>query len=231
EDTSQFLNWRFSSSRLAEIRQANHSVSYERALVNIDRENELATAAAAAVNSGQQRQLSRPSPDTFTVYDSQTLVNYYAFVTRETALKVCQLPDSVVATAVTFFKRFFLHNTPIDYMPRNVSMTCIYLAIKAEMSLMSIDEFVAKVPKLKPAQIIDIEMEVSQSLQFEYTVHHPLRPLYGYFLDMQEFVSEIEVITSTYEKARTMIFNSLISDACFIYQPSQIALAAIQMAS
>ncbi|KAF9181287.1 hypothetical protein BGZ51_005560 [Haplosporangium sp. Z 767] len=108
-------------------------------------------------------------------------------------------------------------------------LTCMFLARKTENYLLSIDDF-SSVLKSPAQPILNLEFLVCKSLRFHFTVHHPYRPCLGFFYDMQAVTDSIEKLQKVYEKALTLIDTSLHTDLGFLYQPSQIALAAIKMA-
>lgn len=71
---------------------------------------------------------------------------------------------------------------------------------------------------------------MAQSLNFEFTVWHAHRALWGLWLDLQNLVSE-SLDRAMYEKAYEKIRLSRLTDAELIYIPSQIALAALCLAA
>ncbi|KAJ2288343.1 hypothetical protein IWW55_006527, partial [Coemansia sp. RSA 2706] len=83
----------------------------------------------------------------------------------------------------------------------------------------------------KSDDILGLEFVVIQSLQFELAVHHPYRPAYGFYLDMQAYYEDLELLKSVYDHALRYIDNSLFTDLVFFYQPSQIALGAFKVAA
>ena len=44
--------------------------------------------------------------------------------------KALTFPDKVAAAALLFFKRFYLTFSSLDHDPKNIMLTCIYLACK-----------------------------------------------------------------------------------------------------
>lgn len=60
----------------------------------------------------------------------------------------------------------------------------MFLATKTENYAVSIDTFASKL-KTKPDDILGLEFLVSQSLKFEYKVHHAHLALAGVVLDLQ----------------------------------------------
>lgn len=67
-------------------------------------------------------------------------------------------------------------------------LTCVYLATKTENFPISIDAFAGRV-KRSPNDVLVLEFLVSQSLRFEYKVHHAHLALQGLIIDMQVRVS------------------------------------------
>jgi hypothetical protein len=50
---------------------------------------------------------------------------------------------------------------------------------------MSLEEYISKIPKTAPADVLDLEFLVSQSLNFEFTIWHAHRAFWGLWLDLQ----------------------------------------------
>ncbi|KAJ1675753.1 hypothetical protein EV182_000651 [Spiromyces aspiralis] len=227
EQTSQYLHWRFTNEELARIRETNNRVAVERARENLAKEAQLRAQAAAGGDASSQTKHQFLSVD-----DELTLIDYYQ-QSITTYARLYNLPDQVKATAITFFKRFYVHNTVMDYPPKNIMATCVYLATKTENSFISIDDFVKPLAKSKITNedVLRYEFVVSQSLQFEFAVHHPYRPAYGLYLDMQAYVQDLETLRRTFEAVKHYIQRSLHTDLCFHYMPSQIALAAWRLAA
>lgn len=174
--------------------------------------------------------------DLLTLEEELKYLNFYC----ENIMKVTQsfrMPTQVKATAVSFFKKFYLINSVMEYHPKNVLYTCVFLAAKSENYFMSIETFCKALPKTEPKDVLDLEFIVLQSLQFTLLVHHPFRPLYGFFLDFQGVLLHpnpvmydvsVDTIGSLYDKAKKWLIDfALLSDASFLFTPPQIALAAM----
>lgn len=119
----------------------------------------------------------------------------------------------------------------MEYHPKLVLLTCLFLAAKSENFFISISSFSKRIPKTTPESILSLEFEILQSLQFTLFVHHPFRPLYGFFFDIQEVLkSEVTAkdLGKVYDNARNLINEALISDAVYYYTPPQIALACFK---
>ena len=133
---------------------------------------------------------------------------------RHYLTKVVQLcghfrfPEEVEATATTYIKRFYLTNTVMDWHPKNVMygqskaffrasyvaysdpllanrLTALFLATKTTNNPISLDSYAAHIPRTEPADVLELEFLVAQSLGFDFAVWHPHRALWGAWLDLQ----------------------------------------------
>lgn len=119
----------------------------------------------------------------------------------------------------------------MEYHPKLVLLTCLFLAAKSENFFISIASFSKRIPKTTPESILSLEFEILQSLQFTLFVHHPFRPLYGFFFDIQEALKgevTAKELGKVYDNARNLINEAIISDAVYYYTPPQIALACLR---
>lgn len=147
------------------------------------------------------------------------------------------MPTQVKATAMAFFKRFYLVNSVMEYHPKNTLYTVVFLAAKLENYFISIELFCNRLPKTQQKDILDLEFIVLQSVKFTLLVHHPYRPLYGFFLDFQlvllhpspvMYDVNVDTIGSLYDQAKKWLNDySLLTDVSFLFTPPQIALAAL----
>ncbi|KAF5390263.1 hypothetical protein D9757_002793 [Collybiopsis confluens] len=114
-----------------------------------------------------------------------------------------------------------------------------FLAVQAELASattnnpISLDAYTSHIPNTVASDVLDLEFLVAQSLGFEFAVWHAHRALWGIWLDMQslpemppEFATEQSAI---YDSALAHIRAARLTDAEFIYTPSQIALACISL--
>lgn len=140
----------------------------------------------------------------------------------------------------------------MDHDPRIFLMTSLFLSCKIENCTLSLREYLKKVPNAPaPEKMMDLEFRLSAGLNFEYNVHHGYWPMHGYFLDFQSFLQSlttsgsesaslsrksldkskipdlIKDLLAAHTKATALITSSLLTDACFLYTPSQIGLASL----
>lgn len=216
EASTQFKSWRYSPKRLRHVRQT------------------LNAAAVAAIRKtleadepGSSTSVSFLRPD-----DELLLVKLYT-------TKIPQLcghfrfPEEVEATAISYLKRFYLKNTVMDWHPKNVMLTALFLATKTTNNPISLDSYTSNIPKASQSDVLDLEFLVAQSLNFEFAVWHAHRALWGLWLDLQSLPDVTESLRSleVYETALKHVRVSRFTDAELIYAPSQIALAALSLVS
>ncbi|KAI9252476.1 cyclin-like protein [Sporodiniella umbellata] len=209
EESSQYQHWRFSPEQLWDIR------------------NKRTTEAIERVKKGQEKQElpNKMDSDYLSAKEELELCRFY-----EKQLQVmcthCKFSEMVMATSVIYMKRFFLYKTVMDHHPKDIFLTCLFLATKSESERISIEDFGKKLRLPSTVGVLGMEFTVSQGLRFEYYVHHPFRPAYGLFLDMQAWV-DTKVLKAVYKQVMYQIVpEMLLKDLPLIYQPSQLALAA-----
>lgn len=119
------------------------------------------------------------------------------------------MPRCVVGTAFHYFKRFYIHNSVMNYHPKeimwvalfslylyywyyllawNCRVTCIYLACKVEEFNVSIQQFVANIKgdREKATDIIlNNELLLMEQLNFHLCIHNPFRPVEGLLIDIK----------------------------------------------
>ncbi|KAG0308571.1 hypothetical protein BGZ98_007550 [Dissophora globulifera] len=222
EQSTQYNHWRYTQSALNQLRGKVNQEAIATIRQNIEEENQQRVA------QGLPRDDSTTSLKFLTVDEELSLLGFYE---RRMAqiFRYWKLPSYVMATAIVYMKRFFLENTAMDYHPKDVMLTCMFLARKTENYLMTIEDF-SNVIKKPAESILDLEFLVCKNLRFHFTVHHPYRPCIGFFYDMQAVTDNMKRLQKMHETAIKFIDTSLHTDLCFLYQPSQIALAAIRLA-
>ena len=98
------------------------------------------------------------------------------------------MPRYVRGTAFHYFKRFYLHNSVMDYHPKEILVTAVYLASKVEEFNVSMQQFVANVQGNQERAtkiILNNELLLMQELQFHLTVHNPFRAVEGLLIDIK----------------------------------------------
>ncbi|KAL9544634.1 hypothetical protein MBANPS3_007529 [Mucor bainieri] len=218
EESSQYKHWRFSPEQLWDIRNKSTSEAISRVKRNVQEEQQK--------NAETNETLDK---DYLSAKEELALCRFFEMQCQVMS-KHCKLTDMVMATAVIYMKRFFLYNTVMDYYPKDILLTCLFLATKSESERISIDDFGKTFRLESTKKVLNLEYTVSQGIKFQYYIHHPYRPAHGFFLDMQTGPTDIKLLKETYKKVGKAIAEILLSDLPFIYQPAQLALAAFMIA-
>jgi len=140
------------------------------------------------------------------------------------------MPRYVRGTAFHYFKRFYLHNSVMDYHPKEILVTAVYLASKVEEFNVSMQQFVANVQGNQERAtkiILNNELLLMQELQFHLTVHNPFRAVEGFLIDIKTRCESVHGVDSFRPEIESFLDSVFLTDACMIFAPSQIALAAI----
>jgi len=143
-----------------------------------------------------------------------------------------RFPEEVEATAVTYLKRFYLKNTVMDWHPKNVMLTALFLATKTTNNPITLEAYTSRIPKTAPSDVLDLEFLVAQSLGFEFAVWHAHRALWGMWLDLQSIAdASTDKSPEILDVATNHVRVARLTDAELIYTPSQIALACLSLAN
>lgn len=70
-------------------------------------------------------------------------------------------------------------------------LTALFLATKTTNNPISLERYTTRIPKTAPADVLDLEFLVAQSLGFEFAVWHAHRALWGIWLDIQVCLLQI----------------------------------------
>lgn len=234
--SSQYREWSFTESELQDLKMQTNENGRKLALARFDTVHDALQAEKPQVFANHGDKLGREIAGLVNYEDEQKYLYYFS----QQIVQICghfNMPTQVKATAVAFFQRFYLLNSVMEYKPRNVLYTIVFLAAKLENYFISIESYCARLPKTKAADILDLEFVVLLALKFTLMVHHPYRPLYGFFLDFQQVLLHptpvfadvnIDTIGSLYDRAKKWLNDeALLSEAGFLFTPPQIALAAM----
>lgn len=178
----------------------------------------------------EQKEVDPFQIEKVTLEEELQLISFHS--RRISALaKHFNMPSQVRATAISFLRKFYLVNSVMEYHPKLILLTCLFLAAKSENYFISIHTFCKRIPKTTPESILSLEFEILQSLKFTLLTHHPFRPLYGFFFDIQEVLKDdysSKELGTIYDEARKLVDETLISDAVYHFTPPQIALACFK---
>ncbi|KAM9894949.1 hypothetical protein OXX69_011195 [Metschnikowia pulcherrima] len=234
--SSQYQTWSFSSAELHEKKQQANENGRQAALALFESTRAAMVAEKPEIFAEFGSQLTSSILELISFEEEQRYLHFFG----QQIVQICahfKMPTQVKATAISFFRKFYLVNSVMEYRPRNILYTAVFLAAKSENYFISIDTFCSRLPKTKPEDILGLEFIILSALKFSLLVHHAFRPLYGFFLDFQSLLLHpapamydvnVDTIGQLYDRAKTWLNDhALLSDAPFLYTPPQIALAAL----
>lgn len=144
-------------------------------------------------------------------------------------------PHKIQATAILYFKRFFLNWSVMEHDPKQIMLTCIYISCKVEEFHVSAEEF-GKGIQQDPQAVLKNELCLLQGLNFDLIVYGPYRSLEGFIFDMENFFHSkdetfVEKLKELKEAAIFVADKLMLTDAVLQFPPGQLALAALQNAN
>ncbi|KAG5412012.1 hypothetical protein IGI04_008331 [Brassica rapa subsp. trilocularis] len=142
-----------------------------------------------------------------------------------------EFPHKIQATALQYFKRFYLQWSVMQHHPKEIMLTCVYAACKIEENHVSAEE-IGKGIKQDHHVILKYEMA---SLEFDLIVYAPYRAIEGFVSNMEEFLQarddEIQKLESLLKAATAEADKFMLTDAPLLFPPGQLALAALRIAN
>ena len=139
------------------------------------------------------------------------------------------------STSITFFRRFYLKKSILDYDPVIMMAAAVYLGAKAtplKFSIKRIEEYFNK--PINHEKLFDYEFYLSTILDYDFYVYSPYLALFGLLnnLEQKDFFlsqnSENYVSQNDFKDGCIDIIDKMhLTDNIFLYSYSEIALASI----
>ncbi|KAG1688332.1 hypothetical protein DVH05_003764 [Phytophthora capsici] len=141
--------------------------------------------------------------------------------------------DKVKCCAMLLFKRFYLSNSVMEFHPKYLVPTAIYVAGKVEEQYMSVDT-IADQLHVDHKFIIGHEMILLEGVRFQLIMYHPFRALLGFLDDFRAFAKQIlhkdlaaTVLQKLHANSTALLNDMLLTDLPLLHYPSHLALAAL----
>lgn len=175
KDSTQVMNWLLDEATILSRRSAAHAAALSA------REG---VPPADVLSEGEETQLRK--------FHERRILRF---------IQAIQFPEKVAATAITYFKRFFVDQCVMDFNPAAIALSSLYAAFKVEEVIMSADDLVArfdvvmngvegntdiaKVPlsrdgtceRVSSAVLLNTELAFLQQIKFHLICYHPFRSL------------------------------------------------------
>ncbi|GAA5930286.1 hypothetical protein JCM1841_004273 [Sporobolomyces salmonicolor] len=169
--------------------------------------------------------------------------------------KICKrlgLRQQVLATAIVYFRRFYLRNSYCETEPALVAAACCYVAAKAEETPVHVKSAVSEAKAVfndmgllnftsDNNRLAEMEFYLIEELDFHLVVYHPYRSLVqlcgrdgnpnaGGEEGRQSRAAMLQMDDTALQMAWFIINDTFRSSICLIHPPHLTALAAIYLA-
>jgi cyclin H len=173
---------------------------------------------------GDQEEASRLS-----FQESQQLLSFYEGALRDFWRSFSPpLAPKVLFSAVVYFKRFFLRESLLDFEPKAILVTSVFLATKVLEVHVSLQDFVSNVKgdRGKAVQVIlDHELTLMSRLDFRLQVQDPFKALDTLLAMMSRAGGGEEGLHRIRRSSFEILLEEvLLTDACLLFTPSQVCL-------
>ncbi|XP_070177918.1 cyclin-H-like [Littorina saxatilis] len=163
----------------------------------------------------------------FLTYEEERfLLRQYEIILKEFCNKFQPpFPKCILGTSLAFFRRFWVNNSPMDYHPKDIMLTVVYLSCKVEEFYVPIGQFVSNLKGNREKfadTILTFELLLMSKLRYHLTVHNPFRAMEGLLIDIKTRFKELENPERLRKNAEEYIDRCLLSDIVLIFSPSQI---------
>lgn len=144
--------------------------------------------------------------------------------------RTSKIRQRVAATAVVYFRRFYLRNSFCQFDPFLVAPGCLYLACKAEESILGARHLVAYMKKVRPSwayemkHLLDIEMVILEELDLNLVVFSPYHALV-------KFLQADAMLADLGQNAWATLNDLYRTDLSLVYPPHLLALGCLYLAS
>jgi cyclin H len=208
--SSQYRLWSFTRANLQDLRSKTNALAKQQIA---------------------PRLTADPTPEALTADEELRLVRFYT-IELIRAAQFCELPTEIRSTAAIFFRRFYVTNSVMTYPPTELLKTSLFFGCKAEGFYIRLAKLAEKLSGTTGEQILAGEFLLCQGIRFAFDVRHPFRALEGAILELRRKMPDDERrVNNAHAKAREVLkFSPLLTDVYFHYTPSQIMMAALQMA-
>ncbi|XP_018454522.1 cyclin-H1-1-like isoform X1 [Raphanus sativus] len=234
QTSTQRAKWVFTPQKLAERYKAANQRAVQllekcgTTQVEVDASGSLTYPTENARDQAADKKLKPLSVD-----EERFMRAFYEAKVQEVC-SAFEFPHKIQATALQYFKRFYLQWSVMQHHPKEIMLTCVYAACKIEENHVSAEE-IGKGIKQDHHIILKYEMAVLQSLEFDLIVFAPYRAMEGFVSNMEEFLQarddEIQKLESLLKAATAEADKIMLTDAPLLFPPGQLALAALRIAN
>jgi len=164
-------------------------------------------------------------------YEEEQLTRVFYEQKIQEVCAAFKFPHKIQATAIIYFKRFYLQWSVMEHHPKHIMLTCVYTSCKVEENHVSAEEL-GKGIQQDHQIILDNEMILLKTLDFDLIVYAPYRSIEGFVDDLEGFCrqdnSALQRLKELHQTAISYADKMMLTDAPLLYTPGQLALAALR---
>ncbi|EXJ62381.1 hypothetical protein A1O7_02815 [Cladophialophora yegresii CBS 114405] len=247
--SSQYRLWSYTRASLARIRQETNELAAQRVRAAFRRARSAQSQNGGGPHGSEEGGAVATGDDavidTLTVEEELKIVEWGCskIVDMGEAMNP-RIPSHVVATATQYLRRFYLTQSPMTYHPKAILPSALYLATKADHFYLPLSRFVAELHNISEDDVKAPEFLLLQGLRFTLDVRHPMKGLQGGHVEMNVLAEEGKLgaaiepgraserrIGMAADQAKKLLATAAqLTDAYFLFTPSQIWLGAIMVA-
>ncbi|KIW89768.1 uncharacterized protein Z519_09925 [Cladophialophora bantiana CBS 173.52] len=249
--SSQYRYWSYTKESLARIREETNKLASQRVKAAFrrvhaaNRSSQNGDHENGGTGNGDGPDAAHVEIETLTVHEELKIVEWHCSKIMDMGEAMNpRIPSHVVATAIQYLRRFYLTNSPMTYHPKQIMMCALYLATKADHFYIPLSRFIAEFDNVSEDDVKAPEFLLLQGLRFTLDVRHPMKGLQGGHVEMNVLAEEGRLGSSitkangsekrvgiAADRAKKLLATAAqMTDAYFLYTPSQIWLAAVMVA-
>nr|CDI66493.1 Cyclin-H1-1 [Saccharum hybrid cultivar R570]CDI66498.1 Cyclin-H1-1 [Saccharum hybrid cultivar R570]CDI66571.1 Cyclin-H1-1 [Saccharum hybrid cultivar R570] len=163
-------------------------------------------------------------------YEEEQLTRVFYEQKIQEVCAAFKFPHKIQATAIIYFKRFYLQWSVMEHHPKHIMLTCVYASCKVEENHVSAEEL-GKGIQQDHQIILNNEMILLKTLDFDLIVYAPYRSIEGFIDDLEDFCragnGPFQRLKELRQAAISRVDKMMLTDAPLLYTPGQLALAAL----
>lgn len=205
--SSQYRFWSYTPAKLAQLR-ADSNVLASKHMFEAARRRKALTSTPqlpsstdvtpsvsdSDVKNGATGKKDDVDAEALTVEEEVELLKYYCNNLLVLGSEEFKYPIHVTATAIQFLKRFYLTHSLMQYAPKKIMPTALFLANKTDNQMHLLDSFLPQAHKIRGLEsltretVLGPEFLFTQALRFHFDVRHPYRALKGITLEAHQLI-------------------------------------------
>jgi cyclin H len=221
--STQYRYWSYTATQLHHLRQQTNTLASSRVLAAL-----------------QRKSTTPPTIQPLTIDEELRIINWGCSKIHEIglALKPQPIPPEIRCTAIQYFRRFYLTNSPMTYQTKQIMTCALYLATKSSHWHVSIGRYISELDGVSEKDVVGLEFLLMQGLRFTLDVRHPVKGLEGGHLELLEMLRGKHLpgkysersVNEIVKQARELLRGpAQMTDVYFLWTPSQIWLAALRV--